>query len=249
MEVKLKRDGLTLVGDIIKPDAEKCPILIFFHGIMSSRSNEMNKKIREALLERGIASAQFDFNGHGESDGDFKDMTVYGDMLDAAKILQYVQTLPFVTDIYIGGHSMGGVVASMISGCYRDVVKKLVLLAPAATMKNDAQRGDCFGKPFDPVNVPEFIPQLANDGKIYNLGSLLFRTNRTMPIYETAAQFKGETLIIHGSNDEAVGVSGSEGYAEHMPNAKLIVLEGENHGLDAIDLGVTVKLVADFLTK
>ena len=249
MEVKLKRDGLTLVGDIIKPDAEKCPIFIFFHGIMSSRNNEMNKKIREALLERGIASAQFDFNGHGESDGDFKDMTVYGDMLDAAKIIQYVQTLPFVTDIYVGGHSMGGAVASMISGCYCDIVKKLVLLAPAATMKNDAQRGDCFGRPFDPVNVPESIPQLANDGKIYNLGSFLFRTNRTMPIYETAAQFNGETLIIHGSEDAAVGVSGSKGYVEHMPNAKLVVLEGENHGLDAIDLGVTVKLVADFLAE
>lgn len=249
MKVKIKRDGLTLVGDIIKPDAEKCPILIFFHGIMSSRNNEMNKKIREALLEHGIASAQFDFNGHGESDGDFKDMTVYGDMLDAAKIIQYVQTLPFVTDIYVGGHSMGGAVASMISGCYRDIVKKLVLLAPAATMKNDAQRGDCFGRAFDPVNVPEFIPQLANDGKIYNLGSFLFRTNRTMPIYETASQFKGETLIIHGSEDAAVSVSGSEGYVKYMENAKLVVLEGEDHGLGAIDLGVTVKLVSDFLAK
>ena len=32
MNVTLKRDGLTLRGELLKPDVEKCPILIIFHA-------------------------------------------------------------------------------------------------------------------------------------------------------------------------------------------------------------------------
>lgn len=36
MNVTLKRDGLTLRGELLKPDVEKCPILIIFHGFMAN---------------------------------------------------------------------------------------------------------------------------------------------------------------------------------------------------------------------
>ena len=38
MNVTLKRDGLTLRGELLKPDVEKCPILIIFHCLMASVS-------------------------------------------------------------------------------------------------------------------------------------------------------------------------------------------------------------------
>ena len=60
--------------------------------------------------EKGIAVIKFDFDGHGESDGDFSDMNVYSEILDAAKVIDYVRNLDFVTDIYIVGHSQGALV-------------------------------------------------------------------------------------------------------------------------------------------
>ena len=89
MKIEIKRDGLTLRGELLKPDVEKCPVAIIFHGLMANRGmddSSMFSRIASALAKKGIASVRFDFDGHGESDGDFEDMTVYSELLDAAKI-------------------------------------------------------------------------------------------------------------------------------------------------------------------
>lgn len=251
MNISIKRDGLTLRGDLLRPHDGKCPTAIIFHGFMGSRGYDKSHifcKIADALLERGIAVVKFDFDGHGESDGDFSDMNVYSEILDAAKIMDYVRGLDFVTDIYIIGHSQGALVGGMIAGYYREYVKKLVMLAPAATIKDDAQKGSCFGIPYDIYNIPEYITMTNVEKKKFNVGGLYFRIARTLPIYETTSMFEGETLIIHGTNDEAVGVIGSKRYAECMKNVTLELIEGENHGLCAFSLDKTVERVAEFLS-
>lgn len=89
MEISIKRDGLTLRGTLLRPEGvEKCPITVIFHGLMGDRAanrESMHSMLAEKLLKRGIASVRFDFSGHGESDGDFSDMTVLGELLDAQK--------------------------------------------------------------------------------------------------------------------------------------------------------------------
>lgn len=249
MDISLKRDGLTLRGELLKADLEKSPVAVIFHGLMSHRNDNMFCKIAEALLERGISVVKFDFNGHGESDGDFSDMNVYSEILDASKIIDYVRQLDFVTDIYIVGHSQGALVGGMIAGYYREYIKKLVMLAPAATIKDDALKGSCFGIPYDMYNIPEYITMINDERKKFNVGAMYFRTAKTLPIYETTSMFEGETLIIHGTKDEAVGVIGSKRYADHLKNITIELLEGENHGLCAFSLDNTVNKVADFLSK
>ncbi len=244
MNISIKRDGLTLRGDLLRPNDKKSPVAIIFHGIMSKRGH---LRLTDALLEQGIAIVQFDFNGHGESDGDFSDMNIYSEILDAAKIVDYVRGLDFVTDIYIIGHSQGALVGGMIAGYYREYVKKLVMLAPAATIKDDAQKGSCFGNLYDTYNIPEYITMTNLENEKFNLGGLYFRLAQTLPIYETTSMFEGETLIIHGSDDEAVGVIGAKNYKECMKNVTLEIIEGENHGLNAFAWNDIVKKVSDFL--
>ncbi len=84
-------------------------------------------------------------------------------------------------------------------------------------------------------------------GDKYNIGGLYFRIAKTLPIYETTSRFKGETLIIHGSADEAVGVVGSERYNECMENVTLRIIEGETHGLDSFSLDSVISDVVEFL--
>ena len=244
MDISVKRDGLVLRGDLLRPNNLKTPVAIIFHGLMSKRGSI---KLTDVLLEHGIAVAQFDFNGHGKSDGDFSDMNVYNEILDAAKIMDYVRNLDFVTDIYVIGHSQGALVGGMIAGFYREYVKKLVMLAPAATIKDDAQRGVCFGIPYDIYNIPEHITMTNIENEKFNIGGLYFRLARTLPIYETTSMFEGETLIIHGSADEVVGVIGSKRYVECMKNTTLEIVDGENHGLNNFAWNDIVKKVLDFL--
>lgn len=253
MDVSIKRDGLTLRGDITKPEGlEKCPAVIIFHGLMSDRGGRrrnMFTDIAEEAVKRGMAAVKFDFSGHGESDGDFSDMTVYGELLDAAKIIEYVRGLGWVSDIYIVGHSQGAVVGGMIAGYYRECVSKLVLLASAATLKEDARNGSCFGIKYDTYFPPEKIRLTNVYGDAYDIGSMYFRTAKTLPIYETTKLFKGRTLVIHGSADNAAGVSGAKKYAEEMDNVALRIIEGEGHGLCDISFENVVMEVADFLSE
>ena len=54
----LKRDGLTLRGELLKPDVEKCPILIIFHGFMANIGKDdksMFYQIAHECLNNGIA--------------------------------------------------------------------------------------------------------------------------------------------------------------------------------------------------
>lgn len=62
MNVTLKRDGLTLRGELLKPDVEKCPILIIFHGFMANIGKDdksMFYQIAHECLNNGIATIRF----------------------------------------------------------------------------------------------------------------------------------------------------------------------------------------------
>ena len=252
MNVTLKRDGLTLRGELLKPDVEKCPILIIFHGFMANIGKDdksMFYQIAHECLNNGIATIRFDFDGHGDSDGEFCDMNVLSEILDAAKIIDYVRGLDFVTEINILGHSQGALVGGMMAGYYRECISKLIMLAPAATIKDDSLIGSCFGTPYDMINVPDKFPVKDNEGNHYEVGGMYFRVARTLPIYETTSMFCGKTLIIHGTADDAVGVIGSRRYKECMPhNTELVLIEGEGHGLDN-SLDDIKKRVIEFLKK
>lgn len=249
MNVSITRDGLTLRGELQKPDRDKCPMVIIFHGFMGSRQSPLLCRIGDECVKRGMAALRFDFDGHGESDGSFSDMTVYSELLDASKIMDYVRSLDFVTDIYIVGHSQGGVVAGMTAGYFRDRVTKLVMLAPAASLKEDAQNNYYMGTHYDLRILPDFFPVVNNKNERLNLGHMYIRTAKTLPIYETTSMFGGQTLIIHGTKDDVVTVAGSKGYKEHMPEAHLVLIEGEGHSLCEFSGDDVVKMTADFLSR
>ena len=78
--------------------------------------------------------------------------------------MRYASSQPWVGKIAMGGHSQGGVVTAMTSGqlakeANKDIkkIQAVVLLAPAAVLRDDALRGNTFGKTYDPKNPPAKI--------------------------------------------------------------------------------------------
>ena len=53
---------------------------------------------------------------------------------------------------------------------------------------------------------------------------------RDLPIYQTAAKYKGPALIINGTHDNIVPYNYAIRYSEVMPGAELKLIEGDNHG-------------------
>lgn len=248
MEITIKRDGLNLHGLLEGTDTiENDTIAILMHGFKGNLGYDDSKilyALSHYLNDQGLPTIRFDFDGCGKSDGKFEDMTVYSEILDGIKILDYVRNTINAKHIYLIGHSQGGVVASMLAGYYRDVIEKLVLLAPAATLKTDALDGVCQGSTYNPTHIPEIVKV-----KGVNVGGAYFRTAQLLPIYQTAEHYNKETLLIHGLDDKVVSPNASRKFHTLLPESQLHLIEGEGHTFIGNNRPEVLKLVGNFLTK
>lgn len=244
--VTIQRDGLTLVGDREEPFGESYDMAIIMHGFTANRNTDLLKQVADNLRNENVASVRFDFNGHGESDGKFENMTVPNEIADANAILNYVRTDPHVRNIFLVGHSQGGVVASMLAGLYPDIIKKVVLMAPAASLKDDALKGNTQGAIYDPHHIPNTVPLVGN--KIgMKLGGFYLRTAQVLPIYEVSSQFTGPVSIIVGTNDQVVDPKYSKKYDEVYQNSELHMIEDADHRFSGEYKDIAAKLASDFL--
>ncbi|MBQ7422765.1 MAG: alpha/beta fold hydrolase [Prevotella sp.] len=228
----------------IKP-GETCPMVMLLHGFNGRKDGQMFELIADSLMKHGIASIRFDFNGHGESEGDFKDMTVLNEIEDTKNVYKYVRDLRYVSDIALVGHSQGGVVASMTAGeLGTEHIKAVVLMAPAAVLRDDAIRGNTMGKMYDPLDPPEYVELYSG----LKLGQDYIKTAFSLPIYETAAIYQGPALIIHGTGDRVVPYTYGERYHQIWKNSQLILLEAFDHGFSQ-NIYRATELVSDYLIQ
>ena len=237
---------------IQKPElqqGEKCPMVIFCHGFSGRKDGPMFELIADTLQARGIASIRFDFNGHGESEGEFKDMTVPNEIEDAKKVVEYVSDLRYVSSLAIVGHSQGGVVAAMTAGQLSETLgkspfKAVALMAPAAVLRDDAIRGNTMGKQYDPFDLGEYVELWGG----LKLGGKYIHTAFSLPIYETAAKYQGEALIIHGNADRVVPYTYGERFHQIWPKSELVIQEYFDHGFSQ-NIYRTTDIVSEYLIK
>jgi len=246
MEFNVTRDGLTLAG-IYEPAPQPTgTIAILFHGFTSDRGytpTALLTQLAQKLRAIGVGTVRFDFNGCGHSEGDFANMTVLNEIADAQAVLTAVQTRLAPQRIDLLGHSQGGVVASMLAGYNADLIHKLVLMAPAATLKDDALAGHTRGLVYDPQHIPAQLP--LGNGK--TLGGFYLRTAQHLPIYETAQNFAGPVCLIHGDADQIVAYSASQRYDAIYPHSTLHLLSGASHSLDGAARDDVLRLATDFI--
>ena len=232
----------------LKP-GEKCPMVIFCHGFNGTMNGPLFELVADTLQAHGIASIRFDFNGHGESEGEFKDMTVPNEIEDAKKVVEYVRDLKYVSDLAIVGHSQGGVVASMTAGLLSEELgepafKAVALMAPAAVLRDDAIRGNTMGKTYDPFDPGEYVELWGG----LKLGGNYIRTAFSLPIYETAAKYQGPALIIHGNADRVVPYTYGERFHQIWPKSELVIQEYFDHGFSQ-NVYRTTDIVSEYLIK
>jgi pimeloyl-ACP methyl ester carboxylesterase len=237
-----------LRGEILRPESvgegQKCPIVVIMHGFTGNRNEPLLRGLSQALLERGIGSARFDFNGHGESDGLFCDMTIRNEIEDAKAIVRAVQSLPWVESVGVVGHSQGGVVASMVAGELNEgEISSVVLYAPAANIGDGCRQGNMLGTKYNPLEVPDTVNVWGRKLRRHYLDIA-----RTMSMYETAALFRGPACIIHGEADRVVPKSCGERYAQEYRNAELHIQPYDDHGFSK-NQPAAIRIGADFLKK
>ena len=237
-----------LSAAIQKPElkaGEKCRMVMILHGLTGNKNETHITAIAEALEARGAASIRFDFNGHGESEGDFVNMTIPNEIEDAKKVYDYVKGLDYVDSVSVVGHSQGGVVTGLLAGeLGADKIHSIALLAPAAVIKDDCIRGIFIGSRFDAENPPESLK--LNDS--LSLGREYLLAGQTLPIYQTSKNFTGPVCLIHGTADRMVPYTYSETYNMLYSNSELHLMPGADHQFTGF-VDEMAEKAADFLVK
>lgn len=218
-----------LVGDIKRPavQARKVPVVIICHGLTGWRAENHNMAVGDSLLAHGYATVSFDFNGHGESEGKFSDMTIENELEDLHCIYDYVAGLPWVDKkrIAVAGHSQGGFVAGVFAGDMgRKKVKCAVLLAPAACIHVDAVNNIFF-------DAPASYEDLADSAFYWGrwFGKDYFRAAREIKVFERTGAYDGPVLIVQGDADMPNLLRDSRLYPNYIKNCKYVELPGLTH--------------------
>lgn len=184
-------------------------IVVFAHGLGSSKESDKYKDFGKLLNERNIGIFKFDFYGHGESEGLFEDITVDEGADDVLQAIELLKSKGF-TKIGLVGTSFGGISSIMAASKDTDL-KFLGLLVP--------------------VSIPEKLAHLRSTETAHLKHPLeLDKKNNG---HKIAYRIKVPVYIIHGEKDETVPLEHSIKFCKLLPNCKLEIIKGGDHRLRA----------------
>jgi dipeptidyl aminopeptidase/acylaminoacyl peptidase len=209
----------------------RVPGVVFFHGFTGDRmeSHWLFVKCSRALAETGIASLRFDFYGSGESEGQFREVTLQGEVSDASTAVEFLRRQPGIDTKRIGllGLSMGGAIAARITE--RVKARALVLWAALARPAELRALAERTTKPIPGANgLREYSGHEVSSQFLDNI-------EKVDPL-KTIARFRRPTLIIHPEKDEFLSLSHPEDYFQAAGAAikEKVIIPGADHTFTSV---------------
>ena len=189
-------DGIKLHVELEKPEnaPDKMPLVIVIHGFTGHMEEDHIVAAAKACREQGYATLRAEMYGHGQSEGAFKDHTLFKWISNAIAVIEYARSLDFVTDIYLCGHSQGGLNVMLAGGMKHEIVKGIIELAPAAMIPEFSRKGSLLGIDFDPDNMPDLEGSDFKAGDMPDFGGSDFK----------AGDMPGRDGSDDGSGDKSV---------------------------------------------
>jgi len=230
--VSFYNEGQKIIGVVHRPDgppAARYPAVVICHGFTGQKvePHRIFVKTAEKLAAQGYLALRFDFRGSGDSEGEFHEMTVEGEISDAIKAVDYLVAAEPVDPERIGvvGLSMGGAVAACLTGRDRRI-KATVLWAAVADFEMMGTGARFSNSPW----VAEF------DAWDYG-GNLVGRRHVESAVQvrpsEEIKQARGPVLILHGDNDQVVSLDHAHLYRGSLAQAgvphELTIVPGGDH--------------------
>ncbi len=231
--------GVELSG-VLSGSGDTCIILA--HGFTSSKDSSTNVELEKRFNSQGIATFRFDFFGHGDSGGDFADITLSEAKDDILQAIEYVKSKGF-TKIGLVGSSFGGNASILAAGDSEDLFV-LVLKCPVS---------DYMGKMVAQSDKYPIEEWRKNGFYMYRnerrLNYSFFEDSERIDSYESARMIHVPTLIVHGDADVTVPIEQSKKLVEEISDAKLEIIEGASHRFFDEDFEKMIKLIEEFVVE
>ena len=244
-EFYIECDGIKLHAKMDFPESrkEKLPCVIVVHGLTGHMEETHIKEVANACVKCGCAALRVELYGHGMSDGEFRNHTLFHWVVELLQIIDYVKKLDFVTDIYLTGHSQGGAAIVLAAGMKADCIKAIMPLSPGMMLRDAANNGNFPNTYFDPENLKDEF--LLFGEKVLSTNYL--RVCRALPFEDCIQRYENKVLIVHSDTDELVPYEYSVKLQQMYKNAELVTIFGDDHCYTK-NLNLVVKAVSDFLT-
>ena len=221
-------DGIKLDAVLEVPEEhDGRRLVILLHGFTSAKDRPHSILAAAAMREAGFATLRFDLYGHGESGGEFRNHTLYKWISNTLTVINWALEQGY-DELYLSGHSQGGLVAALAAGMEPDRIRGLILRAPAFLIPQGAREGLLLGGSFDPDHIPDEIDVI----KGLKLSGDYLRVAQTIHAEDAADRCGMPVLILHGDEDDTVPLKDSEQYAERYRHCELKVMAGETHHFD-----------------
>ena len=221
-------DWAELVGQLALPN-DHAPVVILVHGLGSSKDSGMMYGLQHGLAAHGIGSLRIDLFGHGESDGQFRDVTLTRGIKSIESAYVYLKKhYPHIT-IGLCGHSFGG------SSCYYaapslDLQGMALIGANIYYEKNRKKRHGAKGiKEWKEKGSIRFETYA---GQHRELDYAFFEDLANYNPEET--HIKAPLAFFHGDKDKIVPFADSKELAEKF-HAHLQKYKGVGHNFDGDD--------------
>ncbi|MCI8610174.1 MAG: alpha/beta fold hydrolase [Firmicutes bacterium] len=204
------------------------PAVIFHHGFTVDKVGMMrlHELFARECVKAGFVCVRFDFYGLGESDGDFNEMTIGKELEEAEAIYQWTCSQPYIDEkqVVISGHSMGGLIATLVAPKVNPA--GLLLWSPALTMYYQAG-----------LRARTLVGPTEKGWDIggMELGREFMEEAATMDFLQMAYGYDGPVLILHGSQDEQIPVDVVGRYQYlYKDQCKAVIVEGANHQFSSL---------------
>ncbi len=234
LEFYIEHDSIPLHAKLEFPDDiirkkhgqdRKCPLVIVLHGFTGHMEETHITETSRTLNECGFATLRIELYGHGMSGGTFAEHTLFKWLSEMMTVIDYARSLEFVTDLYLCGHSQGGLVVMLAGAMKQDQIRAIIPMSPAAMIPEDARKGTLLGHTFDPEHIPDMLTM--DEGR--QLSGNYARVAQQILVEPAMDAFCKDVLIIHGDRDESVPVEVSMQAKKHYRNIKLVIIHGDDH--------------------
>jgi pimeloyl-ACP methyl ester carboxylesterase len=185
---------------------------LYLHGFGSHQSGEKAEFFRAQALAAGLAFCSFDFQGHGQSGGLLRDLSMTRNLADVQRVHAWLRQRG-QRKVCLIGSSMGGGVGLWYAALHPESVIAGLHIAPALELEDGLLRwaGPEGARRWQETGLLHF----HNDTVETDLAWSLIEDLRAYPADRLRACYRTPALLLQGRRDGSVPWRGVAEFAAH----------------------------------
>lgn len=224
LEIGCVSGGNKIFGYAFVPVASgRHPAVIMSHGYNGSHSGFF--ELASKLAKEGYVTYCFDFAGgstRSRSEGSTLDMSIFTERQNLIDVIDMVRGWYFVDkkNIFLLGESQGGAVSAITAPLVKRKINSILLIYPALCIPDDA------------LNLFPTVADIPEEYDMMNMkiGRAYYEPVLNYDIYRDIMRYRGDVLILHGTEDSLVKPEYSALASNFYKNCELHLLFGAGHG-------------------